>query len=115
MSARRILPLLEIDAEELHCGACSYLWPGRRCGLFTGELEAGALGAHRADECLSAEQERTLSRPERDLRDRFAMASMQGLLASAKDSSGGPADLAAMAYEQADAMLVARKPKVGPS
>jgi hypothetical protein len=43
------------------------------------------------------------------LRDRFAMASMQGLLASASDVAGRPDDLAAMAYEQADAMIAARE------
>jgi hypothetical protein len=47
------------------------------------------------------------------LRDRFAAAAMQGLLASAKDFAGTPEDLAAMAYEQADAMVAERGRKAG--
>lgn len=42
------------------------------------------------------------------LRDFFAMATLQGLLASRPQFEGEPEDMAAMAYEQADAMLAAR-------
>jgi hypothetical protein len=45
------------------------------------------------------------------LRDRFALASMQALLAAG--GTGTAADLAAMAYEQADAMMAERGRKAG--
>ena len=41
------------------------------------------------------------------LRDRFAMVALQGLLSS-QGRTVNPEGLAAMAYEQADAMLAAR-------
>ncbi len=52
----RILPLLEIDCTETHCGDCDFLRDGPRCGLLTGELEQDEQGPIRCVECLECEE-----------------------------------------------------------
>jgi hypothetical protein len=58
---KRILPLLEIEADDLVCGdECLYLSKGPHyptCLLFTGELDRDFTKILRADECKQAEQQ----------------------------------------------------------
>jgi hypothetical protein len=57
MAERRILTMLAINAHSVSCGECMYLDPvASRCVLFTGRLESGMRGPHRAEECLDAEK-----------------------------------------------------------
>jgi len=57
VAERRLLVTLDIDASDVSCRACRYVDPvANRCALFTGTLEVGAYGPHRADECLDAER-----------------------------------------------------------
>jgi len=49
--------MLDIDASDVSCRECRYLDAvACRCALFTGTLESGTYGPHRADECLDAER-----------------------------------------------------------
>ena len=61
----------------------------------------------------SERQKATLSPGEVDLRDYFAAKAMQGLLAQSRGTALGsdPIHGAQYAYQQADAMLAARKEK----
>lgn len=58
MAERRLLVTLDIDANEVSCGRCPHLYQAVyfHCRLFTGRLEEGNKGPHRADACRDAER-----------------------------------------------------------